>query len=49
MLPQFLSSGKYEYVMKFHGKFYFHKAIVHFREEAIAVRTLSKTEDEELL
>ena len=33
VFPQFLQSGRFSYIIEYNSKFYFHKAVVHFREE----------------
>ena len=41
VLPQFLRAGKYSYIIEYpKGKFYFHKSIIHFRDEAVPVKQL---------
>ena len=37
-MPQFLKSGKYNYVIRHRDKWYFHKAIVNFRKEPIPAK-----------
>jgi hypothetical protein len=35
VMPLFLQSGKFSYVIEYNSKFYFHKAVIHVREETI--------------
>jgi len=41
VLPQYLKAGKFQYVVEYpKGTFYFHKALVHFREEQVPVKII---------
>ena len=45
VLPLFLMAGKFEYVVKFEDKHYFHKSVVHFRTEPIPPHNATKEQE----
>lgn len=38
IIPMFLQSGLYNYIIEYKGQFYFHKALVFFRKEQISLK-----------
>ncbi len=48
VLPAFLKAGRCTYIIEFpKGKFYFHKALIHFRTEPIVLKLIEDQFDEE--
>lgn len=43
VFPQFLQSGRFSYIVEYNSKFYFHKAVIHFREEQIPLTVKDTT------
>ena len=41
VLPQYLTAGKYQYIIEYpKGKYFFHKAVIHYRNEPIPIKLL---------
>jgi hypothetical protein len=46
VLPQYLKAGKFQFVIEYpKGTFYFHKAVVHFRQEEVPLKLLEPAAD----
>lgn len=42
VIPQFLRAGKFEYVIEYDKQFYFHSALIHYRQEPLPVQRVGK-------
>lgn len=47
VLPQFLQSGRYDYLIEYQGEVYFHTSVVGYREEPEAVKVSDRAAFEE--